>query len=73
MGLEGAATEGRNLMLAARAWMQEAGTTNAHQEELYNYVAETQDLMRCLRRHAAASAPLSKQALDDQSTRVCPC
>ena len=53
--------------------MQEAGTTNAHQEELYNYVAETQDLMRCLRRHAAASAPLSKQALDDQSTRVCPC
>lgn len=55
-------------MLAAKAWMQGAAETTAHREELYNYVAETQDLMDCLKRHSTTTS--LNNVLDDKSARV---
>jgi hypothetical protein len=55
-------------MLAAKAWMQGAAETTAHREELYNYVAETQDLMDCLKRHSKTTS--LNNTLDDKSARV---
>lgn len=68
MGLESGAPEARDLLLAGRAWMEAAATEVVHHEELYNFVAEAQELMQCLRlqaKHGAAH-------LDDSSAKVRP-
>lgn len=69
-GLAGDFRAGRDLLLAAQAYMMGAAKIEAHHEELYSFVFEAQSLMGSLQKCLGAGQGKRKVDLDDESANV---